>query len=434
MVVIRTFCCTLICFLFLTTIYAKQENPFLHPKKSRSGVDILYNHAWDIVAEQPDSSVFYAELQEQLARDIDYPLGRVNAHYIKGYAYAKMNYFDRAATEYHMGLNIILDNNGYEYLRKKVLLLKMLGIAYESTYGYDEALKHYEEAMAIARSINYTSNIANLHYNIGVIYRLTNRPDLAKKHYYQALKLYKEENDVERIAMVYNLLGIWYNHASQYDIARQYLQLALNLSDQHPDQLQSKKTWFLNNIGENYLKRGNLEKAKGYYLQALDISKQLKTPYEIKYYCNNLGDLYQQQGHYNQALAYYKQALEYVDTDTDAIDDEYRRTCESISDVYEHLDQLKEALQYKNELLAQSSLLAETKEELNQQNSVYRMKEVQWMLERQAQKAQLLTAQSENFWFKFSISLLFIVLVYAGYQAVRYYRGIRAVKKWLATE
>ncbi|MBW8060808.1 MAG: tetratricopeptide repeat protein, partial [Solirubrobacterales bacterium] len=66
----------------------------------------------------------------------------------------------------------------------------------------------------------------------------------------------------------------------------------------------------LNNIGYIYNLQGNPDKALEYYLQSLEIRKEINDKRGIAESLNNIGAIYKNQGNPDKALEYYLQSLE----------------------------------------------------------------------------------------------------------------------------
>lgn len=94
----------------------------------------------------------------------------------------------------------------------------------------------------------------------------------------------------------------------------------------------------------------------------------------------------------------------------------------------------KNASFFKDQIISQTELLSKTNKELLEKIDQYKMRAFEWELEKQQKEAQLTYMRKANFWFKTSMILLVFILSFASYKAVRYYSGIRAVKRWLATD
>jgi|GEM_PF-1931563 len=395
----------------------------------RQKVDSLFNLGWDYLATNPDSSLYLGNIQKELASQIQYELGIVNACYVLGYARYNKLQFDLAALNFFNGLNFTKGKSDIKFKRKKIFLLQSLGSVYYNTYQYDNSLDYYFKALEIARNLNDQRILGELYYNIAINKRKQEKYDLCNEYSAKSLEAARQANDRYRIAMVYNLLGGLHKEEKKYNQSKLNYQKAIQVGKEIKG-LEKDVIMFRVNLGENYFKQNQYDTAKAIYLEALTSSTQLGDVQKLKWIYNNLGDVYLEENDFEKSISYYKKSLELKNPEV--IDEKAQYAYDKISNAYEALGQYKLAFQYKSSYQKETDKVLALKEDLSEQNAQYRMKEVEWMLERQQQQTRLLAMQTKNFWFKISISLLIIILAYAAYQAMRYYRGVRKVKKWLA--
>ena len=65
----------------------------------------------------------------------------------------------------------------------------------------------------------------------------------------------------------------------------------------------------LNNLGNIYFLKGDLNKAKEYYIRSLNINKNINSLRGQGICYSDLGAVYEEEGKYKQALKYYHLAL-----------------------------------------------------------------------------------------------------------------------------
>src|SRR5690606_2544967 len=106
--------------------------------------------------------LYFADLQIEIAKIINYRSGIINAHYIKGNAYIRTNYFDFAAKEFYQALEYIQGDRDEMLLRIKALTYQGLGYSYEMTFNYEMAAQHYQQGLQIAELTNYERCVADL--------------------------------------------------------------------------------------------------------------------------------------------------------------------------------------------------------------------------------------------------------------------------------
>jgi len=399
--------------------------------KGDDQLDIIYNRAWDFIDENElDSALHNANVLFDQATEQNNQLALSKAYYVIGYINRLEKYYDVAAIKYYKGLDILSEDIPYTYPERRMLMLQNLAVVYSMTYSYENAIKYTMEALELAENYDLQEHLAVLQYNLGTYYEHTDDFTEALKWYQLSLDNAETSRLPDLDIETHNSIGNVYNEMGDFQKAREYFLQALREAKQSTN-LKNKIHIYTSNLGESAFRTGDYELAREYYSSALTLSIEQKDEEKTQVISNNLGDVYAKEGRYQQAIEYYQKAAALGEPGV--IDKEYKRACKNMAATYEQLGDYKNALAWNNKFLAQVDILQSTKDKLIEQNAQYRMKEMEWMLERQQQQARLASMQMENFWFKLSISLLFIVLVYSAYKAIRYYRGIRAVKKWLAT-
>ena len=79
-----------------------------------------------------------------------------------------------------------------------------IGLAYYFSGDYHNALRNYQESLAIARDLNDKFNMANAYNNIGVLYFVWGEHDKALDYYFRALAIRLDMDDVHGIGQGYN--------------------------------------------------------------------------------------------------------------------------------------------------------------------------------------------------------------------------------------
>ncbi|MCH8319004.1 MAG: tetratricopeptide repeat protein, partial [Bacteroidetes bacterium] len=89
----------------------------------------------------------------------------------------------------------------------------------------DTALKYFQQALILARKINFQKGIAEALGNVGYIYDQQGDPEKALEYFLQSLKIDKERNNKQGIATSLNNIGVIYDAQGNPDKALEnYLQ------------------------------------------------------------------------------------------------------------------------------------------------------------------------------------------------------------------
>ena len=213
------------------------------------------------------------------------------------------------------------DQGGLEYLTRaqgmavefgndeeKAQILQAMGIAYSDLTKWEDALRSFQDSLAIKRRLGLKKGIADSLETIAQTEEPLGKPDLALKDYSSALDSYREMGDKADAARVLNDLADFYNNRSQYDKAlalyKQSLQIQVDLGN------ESDQGLVLNSIGNTYLSMAHYDDARTYFEQALQLREKLKVPGDIADTVHNLAETSTKLGQYDRALQLYLRALD----------------------------------------------------------------------------------------------------------------------------
>ena len=135
--------------------------------------------------------------------------------------------------------------------------------------SWAEALRHYEAAVEAAGKVKDLLQQAKMHHGLGVTYRQIGQPVRARQHFDRAVALYSIESDLSAVFRVENDLGDLLLGQNELDAAEQHLTKALaGFTELHVD--RRGRGFVQNGLGELYLRRGDLPRAKEFLLAALE--------------------------------------------------------------------------------------------------------------------------------------------------------------------
>ena len=189
---------------------------------------------------------------------------------------------------------------------------------------------------------------------------------------------YEETMNDEILDMEEYQTAVNYYNTLNYKEAIQFYELALDRIKEKNQPGTSMEYWIKGQLGECYLKIGELDAAFPYLqeaeegLEKKDDTDMLGTIYQ------SVGEYYEMSEQYDTALMYYEKALEY------AWDDEIVRVYRLIADTYDEMDIKEKALEYYD-------LAIETGEKLNDIGglvNVYYQKGIVWALDGELEGAK----------------------------------------------
>jgi serine/threonine protein kinase/Tfp pilus assembly protein PilF len=240
----------------------------------------------------------YTQVLKADPKHVEALLGMGRVEIRSGNPQGGLEYLNRALT-----LAIQLDN-----LEEKAAILQAIGVAYKLLNRQDEALRNYQESLAIKRRIGDKRGIAASLNNIAQIQERLGNSEPALKSYQEALQLRREIGDKKGVGDTLIDLGGFYQERGQHDHALSLLKESLQIQRELGN--ETNQGLCLNNIGSSYSFKGQYDDAATYFQQALQLREKSKFPNEIAETVHNLADTAANMGQYNQALAYYLRALE----------------------------------------------------------------------------------------------------------------------------
>lgn len=240
----------------------------------------------------------YAKVLVQDPKYVDALLASGRVEIKSGNPQNGLDFLNRALT-----LAIQLDNQ-----EEKAAILQAIGVAYRLTDKPEEALRNYQESMAIKRQIGDKRGIAVSLNESAQAQVMLGRQAEALASYKQALQIRREIGDKSGIADTLNDLANFYQDSAQPDDALKLYKEALQIYRDLGD--EAAQGMGLNNIGTSYLAQGQYEDALTYYQQALQLREKLKVPDDIAETVRNLAATNARLGQYDNALSQYLKALE----------------------------------------------------------------------------------------------------------------------------
>ncbi len=241
---------------------------------------------------------YYANVLQADGKNLDalLAMGRVEGK--AGNPQKGLDPLDRAR---HIAID--LDNQ-----EQQALILQATGISYKLMNKPAEALRNYQDSMAINQRLGQKRGVAASLAEIGQVQLLLGKPDLATAAYTDALKIRQEIGAKKEAGDTLIDLGDLYLERGQADKALQVFKESLQIQrDANDDTYQAL---CLNNIGASYLQKSENEDALTYLQQALLIREKLNVPGDIAETLHNVGEAYVNLGQYDQGMTSYMKGLE----------------------------------------------------------------------------------------------------------------------------
>ena len=175
------------------------------------------------------------------------------------------------------------------------------------TGDFTKAKNYADDALAIAKKINFKKGIGRVYYNIGNIYADQDNYPEALKNDFAALKIKEEIGDKKGVASCYNNIGIIYKDQCNYPDALKNHFAALKIRKEIGEKKGIASSY--SNIGIIYMSQGNYLDALNNYFAALKIFEEIGEKKGIAVSNINIGNIYISQENYSDALKNYFAAL-----------------------------------------------------------------------------------------------------------------------------
>ena len=246
----------------------------------------LYEDAGDL----DKARSYYANVLKADGKNLDALLAMGRVEIKSGNPQKGLDPLDQAR---HIAID--LDNQ-----EQQALILQATGIAYKLMNKPAEALRNYEDSMAINQRLGQKRGVAASLAEIAQVQLTLGKPDAALAAYNEALKTRQEIGAKKEAGDTLIDLGDLYLERNQPDKALPMFKEALQIQRDAGD--ETYQALCLNNIGSAYLQKGEGADALTYLQQSLQLREKLNVPDAIAETLHNLGAAYANLGQYDQAM------------------------------------------------------------------------------------------------------------------------------------
>jgi CHAT domain-containing protein/Tfp pilus assembly protein PilF len=184
-----------------------------------------------------------------------------------------------------------------------------IGITLSQLYRNEEALKHFDRAVALYDASGASTDKVSTLNAIGIRFHHTGDLNTAEPYLVRALNEAEKDHYDIGVAQSALNLGNLYRDTGRYRDAVRYLMRSLEIVSAKPG-FERYQAMALNNIGGTYFEEHEFDLAISYHLKALDLKEKAHAPdFEIANSLNNLALDYQTKEEPEKALTYYARTL-----------------------------------------------------------------------------------------------------------------------------
>ena len=268
-------------------------------KSFPDNLDVLYalGSLYEDAGDLDKARTYYGKMLAD-GKNVDALLAMGRVEIKSGNPQAGLEPLDRAR---HLAID--LDNP-----EQQALILQATGIAYKLMNKPVEALRNYQDSMAINEKLGQKRGVAASLVEIAQVQMLLGKPDAALAAYNDALKIRREIGAKKEAGDTLIEIGNFYMDRGRSDLALQMFKESLQIQRDAGD--ETYQGVCLNNIATAYSQKGDNDDALTYLQQALTLREKLNVPADIAETLHNLGETYSALGQYDQAMTSFMRGLD----------------------------------------------------------------------------------------------------------------------------
>lgn len=222
-----------------------------------------------------------------------------------GIIYMDLGNYKKALLFYQKSIQTDIELNDEQALASS---LSNAGIVYHLQGMYDMAIAYYQKSLALEIKFKNYDGIGECLMNIGVAYQDNGMSPESKNYYDKALIIFKKTGNKNRFAMTcYNIAKMLY---TQKDYFKSYLYIRHSLKIRYEiDDLQGIASG-LNLLALIYEATGNDEKANEYLFKSLLMELELGNKRRASIVLSNKGMMLLKNEEYEEALNFFLNSME----------------------------------------------------------------------------------------------------------------------------
>jgi tetratricopeptide (TPR) repeat protein len=186
-------------------------------------------------------------------------------------------------------------------------LLINYGYAFKITGQLDEAVRRYEQCLALAREAGLRRDEGAALGRLGQTAQDRGRLDQAETYLKEGLAIFREVQDRQGEGVVLHELGRIAQARGHLDEAESYYEQALLVARE--EKSRRNEAVYLSQLGLIARARGYLDEAEGYLKESLAIRREVEDRRGESFDLSTLGQIAQRRGRLDEAEQYYQQSL-----------------------------------------------------------------------------------------------------------------------------
>lgn len=189
----------------------------------------------------------------------------------------------------------------------RIKSLKYIGSSYALETKYPQAIKYYNDALALAEEINYHFEIGNLNNNLGTIYNEFGNYNSAYIYFITALDNYDLAENTEKRSGTLNNIGLTYLNLGNFDKALLNFERALQTMEIQDPIMRST---ILNNIAICKVSLNQTKEAKEILGQSIALSEKANNQYGLCISYQIKGNFLLSEAKFEESFEAYQKSLQ----------------------------------------------------------------------------------------------------------------------------
>ncbi|MCK9449635.1 MAG: sensor histidine kinase [Bacteroidales bacterium] len=203
-------------------------------------------------------------------------------------------------------LENLLDSVGERAGTRQIRIHTAIGASFHIQADYGQALDHYYKAIIMSSEMNDSTFLGNVYNNIGVVNLKVGNFKDALEYLHKAIAAYELTDRRDQAVSSYNNIGLVFNEINNPEKAKANFLLALKGFTDLSDSIGIAAA--LSNLGMTYVKEQQADSAFFYYAKAKEISTRNNNLYGLCISWQGKGNLYASLGDYFHALESYTES------------------------------------------------------------------------------------------------------------------------------
>jgi signal transduction histidine kinase len=271
----------------------------------RAQIDLLNDLSASVSSTDPKRARAYANEALELATSFNYERGIAFSYQSLAQVHFCVSEFDQAIEDCREALARFLTLELAQAAARTHLILASVHLRQsKQSKGMEETLK----AIELSESCGDLQGVAIGKNLLGILYGDQQQNDLALVHLQASAEIHKKIGDRYRFAMAQINLGNLYNRQGDPAAAAPFYELAAEMLEEiEPDGYPIATLFF--DLGEMWRELGNLAKSEGFHRKSLGLRRSQGNETGVAASLNGMGRLYSFRGEVEKAREAFEEAL-----------------------------------------------------------------------------------------------------------------------------